>query len=294
MVRGCLAMLAVPVAAFVAIVMLASGFTWVRLHGQAGAVLDRWSAAVEAAGGQPSFAIVGERTRQLGDWEQGFDNGKVALLSGALVTALDLPGDTPPDGTVRWPDGSSEPARLVSALSAFNDVRSADYSGCQCDPLRVTEVRLTTRQAETTRGPADVPVWEFAVEGTRVRITRVALAGANAVSMPFVDPGFYLIGITQAVVSADGRQLTVGFAGGPGPGRAACTYDYETEAVESKLAVVVLLHERACWWGNLPLPRTAAASIRSAEVKLASPLKGRVVLEARFGQPVKLVVAGPT
>ena len=288
--RGCLATIGFVFAAFVGIVLFASGFTWVRLHLQAGAVLDRWTAAVEAAGGQPSFAVVGERTRQLGDWELTFDNGKPALMAGAFVTPLNLPADTPPDGTVRWPDGSTEPVRLASALSAFNEMRSVDYSRCQCEPLRVTAARLTTRATETTRGLVDIPVWEFTVEGTAVRVTHPALAGASAVSVPSApDPGSWVISIDQATIGADDRHLVVRFGGGPGPGEGGCLYEYATEAVESRSAVVVLLHEHPCWWGNLPPPRAAVAYGRTADVRLASPLNGRAVLEPRFGQPVRLI-----
>jgi hypothetical protein len=288
--RGCLATVGSLVGGFVAVVLFASGFTWLRLHAQAAAVLDRYAAAVAAAGGKPSFAVVGERARQLGDWEPEVgSNGKIALMAGALETTVPLPRTTPPATTVRWPDGTSETVELVDAQAALDAIRSPRAASCECQPLRVTAAHLTSRSTATTRGTTEIPVWEFTLEGTQVRVTAVALKGPPAVAVPIVDPGFYLIEAMQATVRADGRTMIVHFAAGPGPGQSACVYAYDGEAVESTLAVVLLLHEHPCWWGNLPLPRTAAAYFRTAEARLATPLAGRAVLEARFGQPVKVV-----
>ncbi|GAA2643859.1 hypothetical protein GCM10010399_92280 [Dactylosporangium fulvum] len=43
-------------------------------------------------------------------------------------------------------------------------------------PLQVTGARLSTARIQTTRGPATVPAWEYTLQGTAVRLTRVAVA----------------------------------------------------------------------------------------------------------------------
>jgi hypothetical protein len=286
--RGCLIALLFAILAFRALAFLGSGASWLRMHAQAIDVLARYAAAVETAGGPPAFAVVGQQIRQLGDWEPTVaDDGKRALLAGAVETGVPLQFAAPPPATVRWPDGSTETVQLVDAQSAFDALRSPRAAECGCRPLKVAGARLSSQQTVTTRGTAEIPVWEFTIEGSVVRITVIAVS-RPMVNVPQVDPGFFLIGIDKARLSVDGRMLVAEFAAGAGPGQSGCLHTYNAEAVESDLAVVVLLHEDTSLWCRL-LPGTAGAWHRTADVALATPLNGRAVLEARFGQPVKVV-----
>ena len=82
-----------------------------RLHEQAKGALERWAGAV-ASGSPGTFVPTGELTGQVGDWEESVgENNKVALMSGMVEAAVDLPSTDPPDGELRWQDGSIQAVR---------------------------------------------------------------------------------------------------------------------------------------------------------------------------------------
>jgi hypothetical protein len=265
-----------------------------RLHQQAQADLARWADAVAAAGNQSAFVPVGELTAQVGDWELNVgDNNKPALMAGLVEAAVTLPAETPPDGEVRWQDGSTETVLLISAQQALSGLK-ADASGSSCPecvPLRITGARLTSGSVETSRGPAQAPVWEFTVGGTTVRVTRVAIADRVTVVPPPWDSSDPPAGISidSATGTVGGRQLTVDFTGAPDPGSQPCGADYTAEAIESPTAVVVIVTEHPhSAFGEACLDVGAR---RTAVVELAAPLGERVVLEVKQGLPVPVLLA---
>jgi hypothetical protein len=264
----------------------------VRLQRQANAALVRWADAVAAAGGPSSVVLVGESTGQVGDWEPAVgDNNKRALMAGLVQAPADLQAVAPPDGEVRWQDGTTASVPLIPAQRAVTAIQAADTGPCgdDCVPLRITAGRLSTGPIETSRGPATAPVWEFALEGTAVRVTRVAIADPITVVPPPWDPNVPPVGlaIESASGSIGGRELTVAFVGAPQPGDQPCGEDYTAEAVESDLAVVVIVTRHphvtigAC---------TAVGAPRTATVQLAAPLGERAVLEVQQGLPVPVVL----
>jgi hypothetical protein len=214
-----------------------SGADPARLHEQAQAALARWADGVAAAGGQQGFVPVGEMTGQVGDWEANVgDNNKPALMAGTVHAAVNLPAQAPPDGELRWQDGTTVAVRLISAQEALTEMKADGNGSCpDCAPLQVTGARLTTGPVQTSRGPATAPVWEFTVQGTAVRVTRVAIAARITVVPPPWDPGDPPVGISieSATGTVGGRQLTVTFVGAPAPGDQGCGADYTAEAVES-------------------------------------------------------------
>ena len=259
-----------------------------QLHQQAQADLDRWAAAVPSGGAQSAFVPVGELTAQVGDWEESVGyNNKVALMSGAVEADVSLPFDTPPDSEVRWQDGSSATVRMVSAQAAFSALKAEAGGSCKdCTPLRINAARLATGTVQTSRGAAVAPVWEFTLEGTAVRVTRVAIAGAVTAAFPTWNPNDPPVGISidSAIGTPEGRQLTVGFTGAPADA-GGCGADYTAEAVESDLAVVVIVTEhRHVGFGAC----TAVGAFRTADVQLVAPLGNRAVLEVREGRPVSV------
>ncbi len=264
-----------------------------RLHKQAQAALARWTDAVAAAGGRSDFAPVGELTGQVGDWEEAVGgNNKIALMSGVVEAAVSLPAETPPDGEVRWQNGSIETVRLMSAQQALSGIRAdgAAAGPCpDCVPLQITGARLTSGSVETSRGPAEAPVWEFSLQGTEVRVTRVAVADRVTVVPPPWDPNNSPVGISidSATGTVGGRQLTVTFTGAPGTGDQACGADYTAEAVELSTAVVVIVIEHS---NGLPVACSAVGARRTAEAQLSAPLGGRAVLEVQEGRPVPVLL----
>ena len=259
-----------------------------RVHAQAQAALDRWAAAARGVAG-PDIAIVGEATGQVGDWEEPVgNNNKPALMAGLVRVAADLPTDAPPPGVVVWADGNSTPVTVPSAMEALDAIaRSASGPCDECHPLEVTSARLVTGPIETTRGFATAPIWQFTIQGSRVLITRIAIAGPVTPEPPPWNANDPPVGISidSAVgIPADAR-LIVSFIGAPDPGSKACGADYTAEAVESDLAIVVIVTEHSFPFGGAC---SAVGAIRTATVQLVGPLGKRAVLEVKEGRPVKV------
>ena len=259
-----------------------------RLHEQAKAALARWTDAV--GGSKTGLVVVGELTSQIGDWEEAVgENNKIALMSGQVRATSSLAPTTPPRGDVDWPDGRSTTVELLSAHQALDQIVISAGSACSdCRPLVVTAARLTSGQVQTSRGPATAPIWEFGIQGTNVKLTRVAVANTISVKPPPWDPNDAPEGISidSATGNASAGQLTVSFVGAPDRGDRPCGADYRAEAVESQLAVVVIVVEH-----RNPTPGACAAvgAERTAVVNLASPLGDRTVLEVKEGLPVRLL-----
>jgi hypothetical protein len=279
--------------AFVLAGCLGNGDDPARLEQQARAALNNWANAVEGAGGPSSVVLVGELTRQVGVWEEAVgDNDKRALMYGLVEAAADLPTETPPAGEVRWQDGTTTSVSLISAQQAVAAISAGASEPCgdDCRPLRITDARLTTGPIETSRGSAVAPVWELTVEGTAVTVTRPAIADAVTVVLPPWDANDPPVGlaIESASGKVGGRELTVAFTGAPKPGDQPCGEDYTAEAVESDLAVVVIVTRHshvtvgAC---------TAVGAPRTATLTLAAPLGARTVLEVQQGRPVPVTLS---
>jgi hypothetical protein len=264
-----------------------------REHRQAEAALTRWAAAVKTGGGAQAFVPVGELTGQIGDWEEAVgDNNKRALMAGLVEAATAVPSDEPDEAVVRWADGTTKSIRPVSATQALADVRATAAASCEdCVPLAVTAARLSTASIQTSRGPAIAPAWEFTIRGTKVRVTRIAVAANDGIAVmpPEWDANDPPSGISiqSAQGSANGTSLIVGFIGAPEPASNACGADYTAEAVESEVAIVVIVipHEHG-GFGACP----AVGALRRASVDLTRPLGDRAVLEVQQGLPVSVVL----
>jgi hypothetical protein len=270
-----------------------SGQQLERQRQQARDDLSRWADAVAATGGQQGFAIVGDATGQVGDWEEQLGSNKVALMAGKVEDSVGLSNETPDAAEVRWQDGSVQTLPTISAAQALKDLQAAGVQPCpECDALQVTDAKLTTAQIQTSRGPATVPAWEFSLRGTAVRVTRVAVsADANVtVSPPPWDPNDPPVGLSIEAASgiAGGSQLTVSFLGWPYSGAEPCGADYTVEAVESNTAVVVIVIEHR---NPTPAACLLAGAGRTATVQLAAPLGDRAVLEVKEGLPVPVTLA---
>jgi hypothetical protein len=275
-----------------------------KLHDQATHYLQLWAQAV---GDAPPDAIVfiGELTRG-GGWRGGnADNVKTAFLAGMIEAVEALPTATPPPAQISWPDGTTQAVSLLSAAEALTDmVANAEAPGscAGCQPVKVTGAKLVTGQADTSHGPATVPLWQFEfvpADEPMTPITHVAVRDrVIPPARPPWDPyGSNPVGtrIDAVYGSAYDTSLTAVFLGAPLGGDSWCGADYTAEAVESDLAVVVIIHAEQHPPSAEPSPAgcLAVGRERSAVVNLASPLGSRTVLEVQFGQPVVLLSGGP-
>jgi hypothetical protein len=133
-----------------------------------------------------------------------------------------------------------------------------------------------------------VPVWEYSVKGSAVRIWHVAVAAAVPSPGPH-DANRPPAGLSAERATIKDKTLTVHFTGERGPATERCGVDYTAEVVTSDVAVVVLINKRryqppadeADTYGC-----TMIGYPREATVKLAEPLDDRVVLEVRYGTAI--------
>ena len=182
------------------------------------------------------------------------------------------------------------PVRVIGAQDALAAIGRSPEPGATCSDcvaLEVVSATLVIAPITTTRGPATGPVWEFVIKGTAVRVTRIAVAGAVRVAPMPDEPGGALA-IDSAASS--GSSVTVRFVGAPDPASKPCGEDYTADAVESDLAVTVLVWRHANT-SLLPAACSAVGALRTATVTLASPLGDRPVLDPATGQPVVLTLA---
>ena len=262
-----------------------------KLRLQAGEALARWADAVAAAGGA-AVVPVGDLTRQVGNWEEVVgDNNKRALFAGLVEVAGNIPPGSPGDGEVVWQDGTTSIVPLFSAEQAVLEIRAVASAPCpDCDPLRIVDARLTTGEVETSRGPATAPVWEFTVDGTAVKLTHVAVGNRVVVVPPPWNENDPPVGIWLDLArgAVGSSELTVEFTGSPLPGDQSCGEDYSAQAVESELAVVVIVHRHpALTLGGC----TGVGARRTAVAHLAAPLGDRTVLQVYDGTPVRVALS---
>ena len=266
----------------------------VKVQALAKADLARWDQAVAAAGGNPGFVLVGTDTTMTGSWgpDPSFgDNGKLALMAGDFETAAILPADAPPDGVVRWQNGSTQTVGMISAQQAFAEIKAEGSGPCpECVPLKITGAKLTTADYQTSHGSATAPTWEFTLNGTNTTIQHLAAAHPVNVVPPTYDPNnsMQLISIASATGTAGGLTLTVTFEGPPADAGGSCGSDYTAQAVESTTAVVVIVTEHPGF--GLSMACSDVGAWRTADATLAKPLGNRTVLEVAQGMPVSVTI----
>jgi hypothetical protein len=263
-----------------------------KAHDQANAALDQWAEAVAKLGSTPLVVPVGELTSQIGNWEVDVgDNNKQALMAGRVFTNDVLDGQAQ-DGEVTWPDRSVTKVPVMSAQDAIVAIgNAAQTTSCDgCTDLTAIEATLVSGEIQTTRGRATAPIWSFTIQGTDVKVTRVAIANSLIVPQLPWDPSFSSVGlhIDSALGSMTGKEVSVSFTGAPDPASKPCGEDYSAEAVESDQAVVVIVVRRGRGFtlGGCP----AVGARRTATATLKDALGDRAILNVDDGQPVPMTI----
>jgi hypothetical protein len=265
-------------------------------HRQAQDALARWNVAAASGGVGSGFILVGEATLMVGDdWGPNIDGGnaKMAWYAGLFAVANPLPSGAPPDDTIKWQDGTTHTAPVISAGQALSDMKAATGQPCpECTPLQITGAELATATFQSNRGPVEAPAWEFSLQDTEVKLDQIAVESQIAAlalptangqatgqqsSSPWVGPQ-----VDSATVDASGMTLTVSFIGAPNKGDKPCGADYTAEAVDSSTAIVVIVYEH-----RNPLPATCSAvgAYRTAQVALAKPIGDRTLIDLQ-AQPI--------
>jgi hypothetical protein len=212
----------------------------------------------------------------------GFASGdsKMAAYCNKYALGAPLPTNVPSKAVVTWTDGTSASYRGISAADALVALTAASSAtpDPQCaaiPPLVINGARLGTVDFETDRSRAKMTSWLFSAIGVNGEMAYPALVPAAFWTGHMI--GQFSNG--SAAISSDGRSLSITFAGAPDtPG--PCGGDYKGVVAESGSAVAVAMQEipHAAPDDNVACP--AIAQERVITVTLASPLGGRVFVDA--------------
>lgn len=207
------------------------------------------------------------------------EDAKNAAICHKMTTALTPSNAVPATANVIWSSGTKASYPSISAATALaammQPAQGAAASSCVVvQPLVATAVRWGSYELPTDRGRAQIDSWLFTMSPKSGEIAYPALAPSavwNAdMSKASVTPG--------STLSADGLTLTFSFAGAVASG--PCGSDYRGVVAESQTAVAVALRETPHSAPSANIACETIAQIRHVDVSLASPLGGRVVLDA--------------
>lgn len=220
--------------------------------------------------------------------ENAFRSGDDKLAYGArnLVLRGELPATAQKDGKVKWESGGSLTLPLMGAREAFATVAGGSSDGPH---LTVTVVKLGEMSLATSRGPAMVPAWLFALEGYDTPLKRVALSPSKLPEAPIKPAGEVptdeLAPLGRMVgVAGDGRSVTVVANHG------ACDDGPAVDVLETGGTVVL----SASVVGTKDGPCTSQLLAKEVTVKLDRPVGDRVLLDAFTGRPVPHEENGPS
>ena len=260
-----------------------------RLHRQAHDALARWASAIRKSGGA-SIAFVGDLTGQVGTWEGPVgENNKAALAAGLVEAGAALSDNAPSRDKVRWLDGSEarrqrpvggrysrrpgrrgRRGRLMPGLPSPRGRRGAAGDGPRRHVTRpgkrarlgVLDRGLLREDHANRRRPER--------DGRSATVERQRSARRHFDRVRDWDERL-----------EEARRLFIGKRDGADK---QCGADYAAEAVESDLAVVVIVRETRTGAGACDL----VGYPRTAKVTLESVLGTRAVLEVRQGLPVSV------
>ena len=225
----------------------------------------------------------------------GFTSSEAKIAAGChkFRSGITLSNVVPARAQVSWTTGTTATYPAISAAAALAAMMRplADTSDPNCataQPLVVNGSRFGLFGFATDRGNAQISAWLFTASGVMGEVAYPALAP------PALWNGGILNGYLNSgsTVSADGRTLTFTFWGAPltsGP----CGADYKAQVAESSSAVAVAVQAIPHASPGEPIACDAMAQQRSVTLALASPLGGRVVLDASGNAAVVCPAAKP-
>ena len=243
-----------------------------------------WNQAPSATPAPP-LLILRELTQQQGDWPNTDAGGdvKMSLLNGLVELDPAASAPAPPAEAIAI-GGVERVARVQTAQETAQAMTTDGGESCpECAPIRLVDPQLTAVEVPTILGPATVPAWSFQVDGTDVRLIRVAVDPAEFLTVDGLEYG-PIGGDTTAEVLSD-RRIRVTFFGSPsaadlGP----CGQDYSGGSAANGRVVtihIVALPNPAPTEPDLACP--AIGAMRTVEIDLAEPLADRVLITEGAG-----------
>jgi hypothetical protein len=223
--------------------------------------------------------------------------GKIAFLCSRFSLGGRLPTEVPSQANASWADGTKAAYPAISARDAYTAMTrtTPEISSPDCNvmpkvasgtrstvasstrstvaPVFVLGARLGVTGFETDRGLAQISAWLFTAAGANSDLAYPAVA-ASAIWGGGITNWSRLNSVT---VSGDGRLLDLGLrTGGIGP----CDINYKAFVAESTTAVALTLEEIPPSPLTTPVTCAAASYAPTLKVALATPLGGRVVIDA--------------
>jgi hypothetical protein len=203
-------------------------------------------------------------------------DAKMAATCHKLTTSIPLSNAVPRTANVSWSIGAKSVYPSMSAAAAFAAMTQygsgASQSVCTpVQPLVVTAVHFLPYGFASDRGQAQIDSWLFTLNGIDL-VAYPAVAPSALLNADLSRSSTY-----ASTLSADALSLTVGFSAKESTG--VCAADYRGVVAESRTAAAVALQE-------IPHPDSDQSNCegisewRSVNVHLASPLGGRLVLDA--------------
>lgn len=246
-----------------------------KLDERARQVAEAWDGSVAAAqwraGYHPMGAVV-----QLPQGGLRGQSDKRAYESRGFLLKGELP-TTRPDGQVAWAEGETLQRPVLTADTAYKTIARADSEGPH---LTVTEVKLGEMTLATSRGPAAVPAWHFALDGYDTPLKRSAVRPSELPKSPIRKardlPGHPVRHLTD--IDQNGRSVTVMTLHG------ACDDGSTVPTQETRESVVLsasVMHPKR---DNANCNKRG--ELQRVTVQLDRPLNDRVLLDAHTGQPI--------
>jgi len=204
------------------------------------------------------------------------------VLNGRLTTAdTALPESWPTEAVVRWSEGRTAMVPVLSPTQALDEIPRSYPIICKtCAPRVVTGARLTTMLLSTTTGEAQVPAWEFSLEGTTAAVLMPAIPETHVVKPVPEALSASFPAAEEARVSGNGRELTLTFTG-ESPD---CNVTYTAIHARSEHAVAVQIEESSkerCNFFDVGFQRQLT-------IHLDKPIGDDAVLDGRHGNPIRV------
>lgn len=214
--------------------------------------------------------------------EGGFHSveDKEAHELASYVLDGELPTTAPEKGQAKWARGDSLTLPLMGARQTYTALNL--FIDSAAPHLTVTGAKLGEMTIATSRGPATVPAWLFALKGYDEPLKRVALRPSKLPRSPIGPIGeavpIELSQLPQLVdVAGDGRTVTVLASHG------SCDDGPRVKALETDGSVVFSATVAEV---ESDLVCAAVMYSKKVTVELERPLGDRVLLDAYTGRPL--------
>ncbi|MFI1680830.1 hypothetical protein [Streptomyces sp. NPDC020607] len=256
------------------------GLVDARLADRARQVAGAWDGSAAAAAWRSGYHPAGETVQPPRGGLRGRADER-AFEDGRFVLRGKPPGPGPVNGRVTWSRGPALTRPLVGAYAAYRSLARSPVAVAGEPRLTVTGVERGEMRVATSRGPATVPAWLYALDGYASPLKQAAVLPSKPPRPPIGRardlPGLPLHRLVGT--AAGGRAVTVTALHG------ACDDGAVVTALETRGSVVLTPSVRRRERDD-DAPCTSQAEMERVTVELERPVGDRVLLDALTGRPV--------